>query len=109
MLGLRWRTRAARLPQFLAASGSRSSHTPTDGAPATPQTTPGVTDRAYWCEKARRLALPLLRALAARELRARMPIAEQPAAESRARFAHLEALGRLLTGLAPWLELGADE
>jgi hypothetical protein len=69
------------------------------------------SDRAEWVELARRLATPVLSALASRKLKATMPIEVGPGGnrEERANFTHLEALGRLLAGLAPWLELGADE
>jgi len=64
--------------------------------------------RAEWCEWARRLAEPIFDALDKRELKLRMPV-ESTATHSRAPVAHLEALGRLLGGLAPWLELGSDD
>ncbi len=70
-----------------------------------PRATP---DRAFWVEVARRLADPVLRHLAAGTLRASMPVEESPGA-GRASVTHLEAFGRLLAGLAPWLELPADE
>jgi len=69
----------------------------------------GADDRAYWCEIARRLATPVLDALARRRLKAEMPVEAHPTAKDRPQFTHLEALGRLLCGLAPWLELPADE
>lgn len=37
-----------------------------------------------------------------------MPVEAHLAARDRAAYTHLEALGRLLSGLAPWLELGSD-
>ncbi|MBX3054530.1 MAG: DUF2264 domain-containing protein [Caldilineaceae bacterium] len=70
-------------------------------------------DRSYWLTVLERIARPLLEAGAAGELRARMPIEHRPESTDRHRFAHLEAVGRLLCGLAPWLELegmtGAEE
>ncbi len=70
-----------------------------------------VPERVEWVELARKIATPVLSALAARKLKATMPVEVPPGAnrEHRARFAHLEALGRLLAGLAPWLELPADQ
>lgn len=64
-----------------------------------------TSDRAYWLTVLERLARPLLEAGAAGELRARMPIEHRPESTDRHRFAHLEAVGRLLCGIAPWLEL----
>ena len=64
-------------------------------------------DRAVWTTLAGRVAEPVLRALAQRQLKATMPVeAHKP--EERVACTHLEALGRLLAGLAPWLELGDD-
>ncbi|HVU32946.1 MAG TPA: DUF2264 domain-containing protein [Opitutaceae bacterium] len=63
--------------------------------------------RAFWCDMAGRLATPVLTALAERRLKATMPV-EAPDPRARAEYTHLEALGRLLCGLAPWLELGTD-
>ncbi len=55
-----------------------------------------------------RLATPVLTALAERRLKIAMPIESHPASKDRPDFAHLEVLGRLLAGLAPWLELGGN-
>src|SRR5436309_13361585 len=52
----------------------------------------------------RRLADPVLTNLASGTLKARMPV-EQAAGTDRRPVTHLEALGRLLAGIAPWLEL----
>lgn len=62
------------------------------------------SDRAYWLTVLERIARPVLQAGAVGELRARMPIEHDPASTNRYRFAHLEAVGRLLCGIAPWLE-----
>lgn len=81
--------------------------------PSSPQAAEnGNADRAYWCDIARRLATPVLDALARRRLKAEMPI--EPTAGSSsgpgspANHTHLEAVSRLLCGLAPWLELEND-
>ncbi|WP_216626156.1 DUF2264 domain-containing protein [Paenibacillus plantarum] len=64
-----------------------------------------ATDRAYWVQTMLRIAEPVLRALASRQLRATMPV-ECKREEQRA-FTHLEAFGRTLVGMAPWLETPA--
>ena len=64
-------------------------------------------DRAIWVGHMRRLADPVLKNLAAGTLKARMPV-EQAAGAKRQTVTHLEAVGRLLAGLAPWIELAAD-
>ena len=68
---------------------------------------PGSGDRARWVAMLRRLADPVLDNLASQTLRARMPV-EQAAGADRRAVTHLEAFGRLLAGIAPWLELGVD-
>jgi hypothetical protein len=55
----------------------------------------------------RRLADPVLKNLAAGTLKARMPV-EQAAGANRQNVTHLEALGRLVAGLASWVELAPD-
>ena len=64
-------------------------------------------ERGIWIGHLRRLADPVLKNLAAGTLKARMPV-EQAAGANRRNVTHLEALGRLVAGLAPWVELGAD-
>src|SRR4051812_28690585 len=68
---------------------------------------PRPDDRSVWVASLRRLADPVLNNLAAGTLRQRMPV-EQAAGADRRSVTHLEAIGRLLAGLAPWLELGGD-
>src|SRR5688572_8740991 len=64
-------------------------------------------DRAIWVGHLRKLADPVLNNLAAETLKARMPV-EQAAGAKRESVTHLEALGRLIAGIAPWLELPPD-
>jgi hypothetical protein len=64
-------------------------------------------DRAVWVAHVRRLADPVLKNLAAGTLKARMPV-EQAAGANRRNVSHLEAVGRLVAGIAPWLELRGD-
>ena len=59
---------------------------------------------------ATRIADPVVGALAAGRLRETMPVGlSATATVERRNYAHLEAVGRLLAGIAPWLELGADD
>jgi hypothetical protein len=69
----------------------------------------GAEDRAYWVKVAVQLADPILTNLANDTLIKNMPYESLTAASQRKVFSHLEAVGRLLDGLAPWLELGADD
>lgn len=67
------------------------------------------TDRAYWTHTLTRIADPVLLALKERKLKATMPVeAPHGNVADRRQFTHLEALGRLLSGIAPWLELGRE-
>jgi hypothetical protein len=67
-----------------------------------------ASDRTIWISVARRLADPVLNNLVNETLKLRMPVAQVPGA-NRETVTHLEALGRLIAGIAPWLELPADD
>jgi len=58
--------------------------------------------RSDWLSLLERLALPPLEALAKRELKKRMPVEKKYSGPSEVTY--LEATGRLLSGIAPWLE-----
>ncbi|MSU48498.1 MAG: DUF2264 domain-containing protein [Opitutus sp.] len=92
----------AALASTSGARGAQSSATLT--VPTVRST--GADDRAYWCQIASKLASPLLGALAARQLRASMPVESHPTSKDRPTYTHLEGLGRLLAGISPWLERG---
>jgi hypothetical protein len=62
----------------------------------------GGDDRAYWISVLHRLADPVLNRLA------HMPV-EQARGANREQVTRLEALGRLVSGIAPWLERGEDD
>ena len=80
-------------------------------APASASQAPGgatsAGDRASWLARVDRTFGPVLRALAAGQLRATMPVETVPGATGRDAVTHLEAVGRALMGLAPWLALPA--
>jgi hypothetical protein len=67
----------------------------------------GAEDRAFTVETMTRIAEPVLSALAADQLKSTLPTHDWE--RGRARFAPLEAFGRTLAGIAPWLELGPDD
>ena len=94
--------RAASLPASSAALTSATAPVSSAAAPLT-----GAEDRAAWVGLAQKLAAPVLTALAERRLKATMPVEAAPRTKDRPDFTHLEAIGRLLCGLAPWFELGA--
>jgi hypothetical protein len=67
-----------------------------------------VTDREYWLEQLDKMAKPVLSNLAANNLKKAMPLGLSKRidnAATRSRVAYLEALGRLLSGMGPWLNL----
>lgn len=63
-----------------------------------------VDDRAYWVSILDKIAGPVLENLSRRELKKTMPV-EAGNPSDRAQYTHLEAFGRLLAGIAPWLAL----
>lgn len=65
-----------------------------------------TNDRAFWVETMTRIAHPVLNNLAQGTLKKEMPY--QSLAPNRQRFSYLEAVGRTVCGIAPWLELGPD-
>ena len=67
----------------------------------------GTSDRAYSVEVLARVAGPVLTALAEGKLHERLPHHDWD--RDRTNYTQLEAFGRTLAGIAPWLELGPDE
>jgi hypothetical protein len=92
--------------EFLTVAGAGTAapwaHGPSSQGPVAP-----APDRDVWVAAMRRLADPVLKNLADGTLKARMPVEQAPKAD-RSRVTHLEALGRLVAGLAPWIELPGD-
>ncbi len=66
--------------------------------------------RAYWVQTLTRIVTPVLDSLSRDVLKKEMPVeAFGDTHENRKKVTYLEAFGRSLAGLAPWLELGADD
>jgi hypothetical protein len=87
----------------LAAGAAAALPAEVQAASSTPAT---QQDRAYWLRQVELVSEPVLKALKEGALRKKMPVEAAPGqAPARAVGTHLEALGRLLSGLAPWLEL----
>nr|WP_145156662.1 DUF2264 domain-containing protein [Paenibacillus terrae] len=61
----------------------------------------GREERLYWLHHLEIWARPVLTRLAEGRLRAEMPV--ESSGEGREAYTHLEAFGRLLDGIAPWL------
>lgn len=84
-----------------AANASQSS---AEGAEES-HPSPSTSDRTQWLAVVERVSQPVLEAISRQKLRATMPVEAKPGlVEARRQSTHLEAVGRLLSGLAPWLE-----
>ena len=81
---------------------SSSGAAPQHGAESSP-----AADRDRWIAMLRRIADPVLRHAAQGTLKASMPVEQAQSADRRS-VTHLEAVGRLLAGIAPWIELADD-
>ena len=67
-------------------------------------------DRAYWCNLLYNMAKPVLSNMAEGNLRKNMQVEVSPNWDGRdIRVTYMEAFGRLMAGLAPWLSLPDDE
>jgi len=91
---------------FLLAAVTQHSFSQTKMLSANANDGPG--ERAYLISVLTRIADPVLNALSRNELKMKMPV-EALDSEQRRYSTHLEAFGRLLAGMAPWLELGPDQ
>ena len=69
----------------------------------------GMDDRRLWVETLDRIARPVLENLAAGTLKKNMPFESLSVEPLRKEVSYLEAVGRTICGIAPWLELGPDE
>jgi len=67
---------------------------------------PAISTRKLWLNYLEKLAHPVLTALAADQLKEKMPVETQKSEQvkDRAKYTHLEAFARLLAGIAPWLQ-----
>ena len=101
--------RAARRTflKSVAAAGALTSFKPMPALAAPVPGTTGQQDRQYWIQALTRVTDPVLRALSQQKLKSAMPVeAPHGNVADRRRFTHLEATGRLLCGIAPWLDSG---
>jgi len=64
----------------------------------------GKHDRKYWLQTMLKIADPVLDTLAIEQLKQSMPV--ESAASGREKYTNLEAFGRLICGMAPWIESG---
>ena len=67
----------------------------------------GIEDRKIWVDNAVKIIHPVLFHLSQNTLKKSMPYESR--GQGRRDFSYLEATGRLICGIAPWLELGPDD
>lgn len=68
----------------------------------------GEQDRRFWVETMVKIADPVLTNLSNNTLKQNMPFESLSKEQLRKEVSYLEAVGRLICGIAPWLELGPD-
>lgn len=69
----------------------------------------GGDDRAYWVAILTQMAQPILENISKETFRKNMPMSVSPTFDSRdSGVGYLEAFGRLVAGMAPWLALPDD-
>jgi len=88
---------SAAAPAVAQTVGGIASQTPSLSSTAAL-----VLGRAYWLDVMHRIASPVLENLSQRQLKSRMPVEAADPADRR-KYTHLEAFGRLMAGIAPWL------
>jgi hypothetical protein len=70
----------------------------------------GLQDREYWCNILFKIAYPVIHNLAQGTLKKNMPVEEAPAYSMQSKkVTYLEAVGRTMAGIAPWLSLPDDD
>jgi hypothetical protein len=67
----------------------------------------GLKERTYLVKSLVHIADPVLTALSKNQLKLQMPV--EASTNDRRNYTYLEAFGRLLAGMAPWLEIGPDQ
>lgn len=93
------------LVQQTLAQQSKQKKQPVNKPAATEQ-----NDRVYWSDLLYKIASPVIFNLAASTLKQNMPLEKGPGYSLRAeRVTYLEAVGRTMAGVAPWLALPDDE
>ncbi|MDR7209559.1 DUF2264 domain-containing protein [Flavobacterium piscis] len=75
-----------------------------------PEKDPPKKVREFFVASLVKIGDPVLDALSKNQLKQLMPVEKSPGAwDDRKHVTYLEAFGRLLSGMAPWLELGSNE
>lgn len=88
-------------------TGVQSSNAPAAATQSTPSS--GIQDRAFWVETLVKIADPVLSNLSQNTLKKNMPFESLSDDPLRKQVSYLEAFGRTMCGIGPWLELGPDD
>ena len=89
----------------LLKSGAAAAFATALPAAAVRDHTAPPTNRNFWLSNMRLVVAPVLDALSKGRLKASMPVEAAPSEEAgRRKVTHLEAFGRTLAGIAPWLD-----
>ncbi len=89
---------------FLVSAVGAGAHIGTSAHQVPAQVPAQVPSRTRWLATLQRVSEPVLTNLAAGTLKARMPV-EEAVGANRRDVTHLEAFGRLMAGIAPWIDL----
>lgn len=95
---------------FLFSGAAKHLKTATTAPVNNNSTTLKASDRDYWVALLNKIATPILEPMSRGQLKNTMPVALSPTWDKRPTdVAYMEALGRLLAGIAPFLALPADD
>ena len=92
---------------LLLLAGAVAAQKKKDKAPAQTTEVNGQADRKFWLAQLDKMVRPMMRSLAHDSLRINMPTTVSihiDNAEHRKKVAYVEILGRVLSGIAPWLQ-----
>jgi hypothetical protein len=94
---------------LIPAMGIAGSSIPMIGINLKEEQSFNADSREYWVSVLTKITDPVLNSLGSETLRKKMPVECYPGnIESRKEVSYLEAFGRVIAGISPWLELGED-
>ncbi|MBL7767849.1 MAG: DUF2264 domain-containing protein [Flavipsychrobacter sp.] len=94
---------------FLLAGSELVTYFKNGRKPLVSKSVSGEEDRAYTIQLLQEISDPVIRPLSEERLHKQFPRKDWETRESNIETSPLQAFGRSLSGLAPWLSLGADE
>ena len=95
--------------KFMPVLGLAGPAFPITGSELMRELSNAADSREYWMSVMKKIASPVLSSLSNENLRNEMPVECKPgSSDNRRSVTHLEAFGRLMAGISPWLELGEE-